>query len=71
MTKELFASEEGRKQAATAMPTPFNGPADAEDIAAVHAFLVSEANSRMTGQIIFVDGGFDAVSRGDDIWGTA
>lgn len=68
MTKELFDSEEGRKQAASAMPTPFNGPADAEDIGAVHAFLVSAANSRMTGQIIFVDGGFDALRRGDDIW---
>ena len=52
------------------MPAPFNGPADAEDVAAVHAFLVSAANSRMTGQIIFVDGGFDALSRGDDIWGS-
>lgn len=71
MTNELFASEKGREQAAAAMPTPFNGPADAEDIGAVHAFLVSAANSRMTGQIIFVDGGFDAVSRGDDIWGDA
>ena len=70
MTKELFSTEEGRRQAATAMPAPFNGPADAEDIAAVHAFLVSAANSRMTGQIIFVDGGFDALSRGDDIWGS-
>src|SRR5699024_95986 len=47
MTKELFSTEEGRRQAATAMPAPFNGPADAEDIAAVHAFLVSAANSRM------------------------
>ena len=40
----------------------------AEHIAAVHAFLVSEENSRMTGQVLFVDGGFDALSRGDDIW---
>ena len=68
MTKDLFASEEGRRQAAEAMPTPYNGVAEAEHIAAVHAFLVSEENSRMTGQILFVDGGFDALSRGDDIW---
>jgi NAD(P)-dependent dehydrogenase (short-subunit alcohol dehydrogenase family) len=68
MTKELFASEEGRKQAADAMPTPYNGIADPEHIAAVHVFLVSAANARMTGQVLFADGGFDALRRGDDIW---
>ncbi|NMB22573.1 MAG: SDR family oxidoreductase [Corynebacterium sp.] len=68
MTTELFSTEEGRKMAAEAMPTPYNGIAEAEHIAAVHAFLVSADNARMTGQIIFVDGGYDAQSRGDDIW---
>lgn len=68
MTKELFASEQGRKLADDAMPAPYNGIAEAEHIAAVHAFLVSAANSRMTGQVLFVDGGFDALRRGDDIW---
>ena len=51
-----------------AMPTPYNGIAEAERIGAVHAFLISEENARMTGQVIFVDGGFDAQSRGDNIW---
>lgn len=68
MTEELFSSEEGRKQAADAMPTPYNGVAEAEHIGAVHAFLASAANARMTRQVVFVDGGFDAVSRGDDVW---
>lgn len=68
MTKELFATEEGRKLAAGAMPTPFNGPSEAEDIASVHVFLLSAANSSMTGQVIFADGGYDVVARGDDIW---
>ena len=68
MTTELFSTEEGRKMAADAMPTPYTGIAEAQHIAAVHAFLVSADNERMTGQIIFVDGGYDAQSRGDDIW---
>lgn len=68
MTTDLFASEEGREMAAQAMPTPYNGIAEAEHIGAVHAFLISEENARMTGQVIFVDGGFDAQSRGDNIW---
>ncbi|WP_114854417.1 SDR family oxidoreductase [Brachybacterium sp. YJGR34] len=68
MTEDLLASEAGRQQAADAMPTPYNGIADAEHIAAVHVFLVSAANARMTGQVLFADGGFDALRRGDDIW---
>ena len=58
----------GRKQASESMRTPYNGLAEAQHIGAVHAFLVSAANARMTGQVIFVDGGFDTMSRGDDIW---
>ncbi|WP_018298114.1 SDR family oxidoreductase [Corynebacterium lubricantis] len=68
MTKELFASEEGRKQAADAMPTPYNGIADPEHIGVVHAFLQDPRNARMTGQVFFVDGGYDALRRGDDIF---
>src|SRR5699024_12637847 len=68
MTHELFSPDEGRKMAAEAMPTPCNGPSEAENIAAVHVFLLSPANSSMTGQIIFADGGYDVVARGDDIW---
>lgn len=68
MTRELFATPESRKMVEDAMPTPFNGPSEAEDIAAVHAFLISPENSSMTGQVIFVDAGFDALRRGDDIF---
>jgi NAD(P)-dependent dehydrogenase (short-subunit alcohol dehydrogenase family) len=68
MTEQLFSTEEGRKMAEDAMPSPYNGIAEAEDIAAVHAFLVSAENARMTGQVIFTDSGFDALRRGDDIW---
>lgn len=68
MTTESFASEAGCRMADGARPAPYNGVAEAEHIAAVHAFLVSAANARMTGQILVVDGGFDALRRGDDIW---
>lgn len=30
--------------------------------------LVANANASMTGQVIFADGGYDVVARGDDIW---
>ncbi|MCI7551349.1 MAG: SDR family oxidoreductase [Actinomycetaceae bacterium] len=70
MTKQLLSSEQGTQMALQAMPAPLNGAADPEAIAAVLAFLVSEHNASMTGQVIYVDGGFDATAqgRGADIW---
>lgn len=70
MTKELLATEEGRKLALGSMPAPLNGPVKPEGIANVLAFLVSEANRSMTGQILYVDGGFDSTDkgRGADLW---
>lgn len=68
MTKELLATEEGRTMAFGAMPAPYNGAQRPEDIADVLVFLVSGLNRSMTGQIIYVDGGFDAIGRGEDLW---
>lgn len=70
MTKELLASEEGRKLALGTMPAPLNGPVKPESIAHVLAFTVSAENRSMTGQILYVDGGFDSTEqgRGADIW---
>jgi hypothetical protein len=32
------------------------------------AWLVSEENTHLCGQVVFVDGGSDAVIRGDSTW---
>lgn len=68
MTKELLSTEEGRALAFGNMPAPYNGAQEPEDIANVLVFLVSKENNAMTGQIIYVDGGFDSIGRGEDIW---
>ncbi|WP_347032359.1 SDR family oxidoreductase [Brevibacterium paucivorans] len=70
MTKELLASEEGRNLALGTMPAPLNGPVKPEGIAHVLAFVVSAENRSMTGQVLYVDGGFDSTDkgRGADIW---
>lgn len=68
MTTELLSTEEGRQLAFGAMPAPYNGAQRPEDIADVLVFLVSGLNHSMTGQIIYVDGGFDSIGRGEDIW---
>jgi NAD(P)-dependent dehydrogenase (short-subunit alcohol dehydrogenase family) len=53
-----------------AVPMPLGGYARAEDIAAVLDWLTSPDNTKVTGQVIFVDGGADSVLRTDDIWST-
>lgn len=70
MTEQLLSTEEGRAMALGAMPAPLNGPVEAAGIGNVLAFLVSAENASMTGQIIYVDGGFDALpqGRGEDLW---
>ena len=39
-----------------------------EEIARLINFLVSPENSYMVGQVVFIDGGLEAVTRGDHIW---
>lgn len=68
MTEQLFATEEGRQQMEQGMPSPLNGPARAEDIAAAICFLTSTAAGKVTGQVLFVDSGYDALTRGDSSW---
>ena len=68
MTEELFATEEGRRQMTENMPSPLNGPARAEDIAAAICFLVSAATAKVCGQVLFVDSGYDALTRGETSW---
>jgi enoyl-[acyl-carrier-protein] reductase (NADH) len=47
---------------------PLNGYLEPENVADLLIWLTSEANSHVTGQTIYIDGGSDAVIRGDDIW---
>jgi NAD(P)-dependent dehydrogenase (short-subunit alcohol dehydrogenase family) len=43
-------------------------PARPEEMAAILAWCVSAENSLMTGQILFVDGGAEALLRGESSW---
>jgi NAD(P)-dependent dehydrogenase (short-subunit alcohol dehydrogenase family) len=52
------------------VPMPLGGHAGPEDIAAALDWLASPDNTKTTGQVLFVDGGADAVLRGDDVWPT-
>ena len=68
MTAELLATDEGRALVDGAVPMPLGGHAEAAHVAEVLAFLIGPGTARITGQVLFVDGGADAVLRGDDIW---
>lgn len=68
MTSPMLETEEGREQIRAGVPMPLNGFADAIVPARLLAWLVSEENSHLCGQVIFIDGGSDVVIRGDSTW---
>ncbi|MGP4003690.1 SDR family oxidoreductase [Streptomyces sp. 8N706] len=67
MTQALIDNPGLRDIADSSVPMPLNGHARPEQVAALLAWLTSPENSHVTGQIIFIDGGTDAVLRGDGI----
>lgn len=68
MTKDLTATKEAVDALLQQVPMPLNGPMQPEVPARLHAWLVSEENTHLCGQVIFVDGGSDVVLRGDSTW---
>ncbi|MGV8883436.1 MAG: SDR family oxidoreductase [Rhodoglobus sp.] len=68
MTAPLLETEEGREQIRAGVPMPLNGFAEAIVPARLLAWLVSEENTHLCGQVVFIDGGSDVVIRGDSTW---
>ncbi len=68
MTADLTATEEARAALAQTVPMPLNGYMTADVPAKLFAWLVSEENTHLCGQVVFVDGGSDVVIRGESVW---
>ncbi|MFD4294984.1 SDR family oxidoreductase [Rhodococcus sp. NPDC058505] len=68
MIQAMLDTEEGRAAIDGAVPMPLAGHAHPDQVAPLLSWLVSEENSHVTGQVVFVDGGADAVLRGDGTW---
>ncbi|GGZ14808.1 SDR family oxidoreductase [Streptomyces nitrosporeus] len=68
MTAGLFDDPGMKKVMDTAVPMPLNGYLRPEDVARTVLFLVSGANSHITGQVLYVDGGAEATLRGPEVF---
>lgn len=68
MTQPLLDDPEMRELVEQSVPMPLHGHAQPEQIAPLIAWLTSPENTLVTGQVVFIDGGADAVLRGDGVW---
>jgi NAD(P)-dependent dehydrogenase (short-subunit alcohol dehydrogenase family) len=68
MSAPLFEDEGMFQIMKEAVPMPLNGFAGPEVIAEALRWLISPANTHMTGQVIYVDGGAEATLRGPAVF---
>jgi NAD(P)-dependent dehydrogenase (short-subunit alcohol dehydrogenase family) len=68
MTAAALETEEGRAALDAGAPAPYGGPAaDPRAVANLLAWLTSEENLYVTGQLIFIDGGAESIRRPDTV----
>jgi NAD(P)-dependent dehydrogenase (short-subunit alcohol dehydrogenase family) len=68
MTAAYTGSDEARKAILQMVPMPLGGIFQPRDVGYLLAWLTSEENAHLCGQVIFIDGGSDVVIRGDSTW---
>ena len=68
MTTAFTGSEEARTAILKQVPMPLGGIFQPRDAAYLLAWLTSTENAHLCGQIVFIDGGSDAVIRGETTW---
>jgi NAD(P)-dependent dehydrogenase (short-subunit alcohol dehydrogenase family) len=68
MTASLTSTEDKRAALLQMVPMPLGGIFEPRDVAYLLAWLASEENAHLCGQVVFIDGGSDAVMRGDSTW---
>jgi len=64
MSRETFANPARRAAVAAQMPCPLGRHAQAEEIASLALYLGGAENTFVTGQVIYADGGQEALQRG-------
>ncbi|WP_401000654.1 SDR family oxidoreductase [Agromyces sp. GXQ0307] len=68
MTEAYTSTEEARASILEMVPMPLNGIFQPRDVAYLLAWLTSEENAHLCGQVVFIDGGSDAIIRGESNW---
>ncbi|WP_034661165.1 SDR family oxidoreductase [Cellulomonas sp. KRMCY2] len=68
LTRGVISTEGGRKAALARAPMPTGGIMMPDVPARLLAWLVSEENTHVSGQVVYIDGGTDAIMRGDSAW---
>ena len=68
MTAAFTGSQEARDAILQQVPMPLNGIFEPRDVAYLLAWLTSEENAHLCGQVVFIDGGSDVIIRGDSTW---
>ena len=68
MTADLIDTEQKKATLLDMVPMPLNGVAEAQTVAHLLAWLGGVENTHLCGQVIYIDGGSDAVIRGDSVW---
>ena len=68
MTQHRLDDPSRREALLGVVPMPLHGPGDPDHVAALLAWLAGPENVLVTGQVVFVDGGADAVFRGEAGW---
>jgi NAD(P)-dependent dehydrogenase (short-subunit alcohol dehydrogenase family) len=68
MVEEMIGTAESRAAIDLLVPMPLNYYMEPIKVAYLLSWLTDKNNTHITGQTIYIDGGADAVLRGDDIW---
>jgi len=68
MTTPLLNAPGGAERLQKLVPSVIGRFGNPEDIAQLAAFLCNASNGYITGQVIYADGGTDALQRGDGAW---
>jgi NAD(P)-dependent dehydrogenase (short-subunit alcohol dehydrogenase family) len=71
MVADMIATPEAVAGILEMVPMPLNGFMEPEVVASLLIWLASPENTHTTGQTIYIDGGSDAVLRGENIWDLA
>ena len=71
MTEQMIATPEARAALDQVVPMPLHYYLEPEQVAYLLRWLTSKENTHVTGQTIYIDGGSDAVLRGENVWDLA